>query len=242
MDNYKEKVLIVDDDLEILLFLGARLTNIGYKVFLASNGKDALVSFNKELPDLIILDIILPKLDGYEVCRKIRTYSQTPLFIITSLDSISDRTTGLELGANDYLIKPFSPKELEARIDSLLGLFNRPTNHFLKNPHKRIQIDNLIIDLSTKIIETKYSKIKLTSIEHTLLELLIANAGQKLSRSKILNNVWGYTPERYVDTRIVDVNISRLRAKIEADPVNPSLIITVRGIGYMFRDLLEKKI
>ena len=129
----------------------------------------------------------------------------------------------------------FSPKELEARIKSLL----RRSKHLVKNsssrPQKIVKIGNVIIDFNTRTIETKYSKVKLTGIEYSLLELLIDNPGKQLSRSKILNNVWGYTPERYVDTRIVDVHISRLRSKLELDPVNPELIITVRGIGYMFR-------
>ena len=235
MDVYKKKILIVDDDTEILLFLGSRLTNLGYKIFLASNGKDALTSFYKELPDLLIFDLILPKLDGYKVCRKIRAHSQVPMLIVTSLPNISDRITGLELGADDFVIKPFSPKELEARIKSLL----RRSKHLVKNsssrPQKIVKIGNVIIDFNTRTIETKYSKVKLTGIEYSLLELLIDNPGKQLSRSKILNNVWGYTPERYIDTRIIDVHISRLRSKLELDPVNPELIITVRGIGYMFR-------
>lgn len=229
------RILVIDQEIQICQLLKTRLSRLGYDVSLAYNGKDALAIFIKESPDLVILEILLPKLDGYSVFHKIREISQVPIITVTALTSNPVRILGLELGADEYIIKPFSPKELEARIKSLL----RRSKHLVKNssskPQKIVKIGNVIIDFNTRTIETKYSKVKLTGIEYSLLELLIDNAGKQLSRSKILNNVWGYTPERYVDTRIVDVHISRLRSKLELDPVNPELIITVRGIGYMFR-------
>ncbi len=235
MEVYNEKILVIDGDIGIRQILATRLTILGYKVFLSSNGKDALVSFNKEQPDLIILDLILPKIDGYDVCRTIRSNSQIPILIITSLANIADRISGLELGADDYITKPFSPKELEARIRCILHRSTQKAENPSRKLHKKFQIGNLVIDLNTRIISTKYSKTRLTFIENNLLELLIENAGHKLSRQDILSNVWGYTPERYVDTRIVDAHISRLRTKIKVDPTNPNLIITIRGIGYMFQ-------
>ncbi len=235
MEVYNEKILVIDGDIDIRQILATRLTILGYKVFLSSNGKDALVSFNKEQPDLIILDLILPKIDGYDVCRTIRSNSQIPILIITSLANIADRISGLELGADDYITKPFSPKELEARIRCILHRSTQKAENPSRKLHKKFQIGNLVIDLNTRIISTKYSKTRLTFIENNLLELLIENAGHKLSRQDILSNVWGYTPERYVDTRIVDAHISRLRTKIKVDPTNPNLIITIRGIGYMFQ-------
>tara|TARA_B100000780_G_C21083287_1_gene436330 strand:- start:659 stop:1372 length:714 start_codon:yes stop_codon:yes gene_type:complete len=235
VEVYNEKILVIDGDIGIRQILATRLTILGYKVFLSSNGKDALVSFNKEQPDLIILDLILPKIDGYDVCRTIRSNSQIPILIITSLANIADRISGLELGADDYITKPFSPKELEARIRCILHRSTQKAENPSRKLHKKFQIGNLVIDLNTRIISTKYSKTRLTFIENNLLELLIENAGHKLSRQDILSNVWGYTPERYVDTRIVDAHISRLRTKIKVDPTNPNLIITIRGIGYMFQ-------
>ena len=189
MEVYNEKILVIDSDIDIRQILATRLTILGYKVFLSSNGKDALVSFNKEQPDLIILDLILPKIDGYDVCRTIRSNSQIPILIITSLANIADRISGLELGADDYITKPFSPKELEARIRCILHRSTQKAENPSRKLHKKFQIGNLVIDLNTRIISTKYSKTRLTFIENNLLELLIENAGHKLSRQDILSNV-----------------------------------------------------
>jgi OmpR family response regulator RpaB len=229
------KILIADGEIEINQLLTTRLTSLGYKVFSVFNGNDALLSFNNERFDLIIIDIILPKLDGYEVCRRIRENSEVPILLLTTLNNISDRIVGLELGADDYLIKPFSPKELEARIRSLLRRSNNNIQRSAEKNKKVFQISNLLINMNTRVILKDNSEIKLSSIEYSILELLAENEGNHLSRTMILNNVWGYMPERSIDTRIVDVNISRLRSKIEKDPRNPDLIITVRGLGYMFQ-------
>ena len=178
---------------------------------------------------------MLPKLDGYEVCRQIRKKSQIPIIILTSLSNISNRILGLELGADDYVVKPFSPKELEVRITSAIRRSNLKTQTFIKNKKQILKISNMIIDRDGRKIIKNNLEIKPTNIEYNILELLIENAGKELSRAIILDNIWGYTPERYVDTRIVDVHISRLRAKIEDDPRNPDLILTARGIGYKFQ-------
>lgn len=235
MGVYNEKLLIVDSDESIRKVLATRLTTLGYKVLTASNGKDALHIFDKEDLDMVILDIVLPKLDGYEICQKLRRKSQIPIIILSSLNSMSDRILGLELGADDYIIKPFSPKELEVRIRSLL---RRTITYTQPRPQKKqysLSIGNLVIDLQKQQVFRNHFKINLTTIEFSLFELLLKNAGNQLSRSEILDNIWGYTPERDVDTRIVDVHISRLRSKLEEDPSNPDLIITIRGIGYMFQ-------
>jgi len=230
---YTEKILVVDSDDKLRHLLATRLVNLGYTVFLESTGHDALVTFNKEKPDIAILGLILPKLDGYEVCREIRKKSQLPIILLAALDNISDRITGLDLGADDYVIKPFSPKELEARIRSVLRRAD-----FQNQPKKRQKILNvgkLVIDIQRQQVFKNNLKIHLTAIEFSLLQLLLDNAGKRLSRKIILDNVWGYTPERDVDTRVVDVHISRLRSKIEEDPGNPDLILTVRGKGYLFQ-------
>lgn len=233
IDN--RKILVIDHEIEISQLLKTRLTFLGYEVSISSNGKDALTSFIKEAPDLVILEILLPKLDGYSVFRKIRENSQVPVIVLTASTTISDRIMGLELGVDDYIIKPFSIKELEARI---IALFRRSNTQFQKPPkkkQKKLQIGTLIIDMNDHLVSKDDKNINVTDIEYNLLEFLIENSGNKLSRATILENVWGYIPERYVDNRIVDVYISRLRSKIEENPSRPDLILTVRGTGYMFQ-------
>jgi OmpR family response regulator RpaB len=234
---YNEKILVVDDEVTIRHILETRLSIHGYNVILATNGEDALSIFRKEQPDLIILDIMLSKLDGYKVCNEIRKESQVPIIMLTALGDIIDRVTGLELGADDYVIKPFSLKELEARIRSVLRRTKIKSNPSIPKPHKYIlQIGKLRIDTNKRQVFKEKKRIKLTGMEFNLLELLINKAGEKLSRSIILDYIWGYTPERYLDTRVVDVHISRLRSKLEEDPSNPDLILTARGTGYMFQN------
>ena len=239
MEVFFEKILIVDNEIPIRQLLQARLSNLGYKVFLTSNGKDAIISFIKEQPDIIILDLILPKLDGYAVCRKIREQSDIPIIILTTLDNISDRVLELGLEVNDYVTKPFSPKELEFRIRSVLYNYNLQVNKSLTRK-KIFQINDLIVDMDKKVVSKTNRIIKLTETEFNLLELLIENAGNTLSRLTILENIWGYTPERYTDTRLIDVYISKLRLKIEENSRNPDLILTVRGVGYMFQSIIPR--
>lgn len=237
MKIYNEKILVVDDEVSIRQILETRLSIRGYEVILAANGEDALHLFRKEQPNLVILDIMLPKLDGYELCNEIRKESQVPIIMLTALGDIVDRVTGLELGADDYVMKPFSPKELEARIRSVLRrteIKNSPLSQSLNN--NIIQVGKLTIDKNKRQVFKEEKRIKLTGMEFNLLELLVNKAGERLSRSTILARVWGYTPERYLDNRVVDVHISRLRSKLEEDPSNPDLIITARGTGYMFQN------
>jgi OmpR family response regulator RpaB len=227
-------ILIVDSDINLSQLLSTRFTVLGYRVLLAFNGKDALFSFRKEQPDLVILDLLLPKLDGCEVCSRIRENSQIPIIILTALSNISDRITGLEFGADDYILKPFSLKELEARVRAVLRRSNPQVHKIANKKYNRFQIGNLIVDMHVGLVLKNNFKVNLTPTEYKILELLIENAGNKLSRTLILDNIWGYTPERYADIRIVDVHISRLRSKIEEDPSRPELILTERGIGYLF--------
>ena len=174
---------------------------------------------------------MLPKIDGYGVCRELRKESKVPIIMLTALGGISDRVTGLELGADDYVIKPFSPKELEARIRSVLRRTQKPVTQ--KANSEIFYMGNLKIDTLKRQVFKSNRRIKLTGTEFNLLELLINRAGERLTRTLILDKIWGYIPERYVDTRLVDVHISRLRSKLEEDPSNPDLILTARGTGYM---------
>ena len=237
MKIYNEKILVVDDEISIRQILETRLSIRGYEVILAANGEEALFLFKKEQPNLVILDVMLPKMDGYEVCSEISKDSQIPIIMLTALGDIVDRVMGLELGADDYVMKPFSPKELEARIRSVLRRTEMRSSFPSQNSNKNIlQIGKLLVDTNKRQVFKGKERIKLTGMEFNLLELLVSKAGERLSRATILDRVWGYTPERYLDTRVVDVHISRLRSKLEEDPSNPDLIITARGTGYMFQN------
>lgn len=241
MDSQKEKILIVDDETSIRRILETRLSMIGYDVISASDGEEALNAFRKEYPTLIVLDVMIPKLDGYGVCQELRKESDVPIIMLTALGDVSDRITGLELGADDYIIKPFSPKELEARIRSILRRINKMTINSSIPSSGIINIGFLKIDTNKKQVYKNNERVRLTGMEFSLLELLISKAGEPFSRAEILQEVWGYMPERHVDTRVVDVHISRLRAKLEDDPSNPDLILTARGTGYFFQKIIIKE-
>lgn len=236
-DNLEqEKILVVDDEASIRRILETRLKMVGYEVATAADGEEALELFSKFNPDLIILDVMMPKLDGYGVTREIRRSSDTPIIILTALGDVSERITGLELGADDYVIKPFSPKELEARVKAVLRrTTSRETTGTGKVTKNIITTGTLRIDINRRQVYRKNERIRLTGMEFSLLELLVSNSGQPFSRSEILQHVWSYPPDHRIDTRVVDVHISRLRSKLEVDPSNPELILTARGIGYMFQ-------
>nr|WDA98820.1 Ycf27 [Sciadococcus taiwanensis] len=235
----KEKILIVDDEASIRRILETRLSMIGYEVITAGDGEEAIDIFKLESPQLIVLDVMMPKLDGYGVCQEVRKDSDIPIIMLTALGDVADRITGLELGADDYVIKPFSPKELEARIRSVLRRSDRNINAPGIPSSGIINIGFLKVDINRRQVYKNNERIRLTGMEFSLLELLISRSGDPFSRAAILQEVWGYTPERHVDTRVVDVHISRLRAKLEDDPSNPDLILTARGTGYLFQRLTD---
>lgn len=233
----KQKILVVDDEASIRRILETRLGMIGYEIITAADGEEAVAMFNKHNPDLIVLDVMMPKLDGYGVTREVRRTSDVPIIILTALGDVSERITGLELGADDYVVKPFSPKELEARVKSVL---RRATNRETipqtgKVAKNVITTGSIKIDTARRQVFRKNERIRLTGMEFSLLELLVNNSGQAYSRNEILQHVWAYPADHRIDTRVVDVHISRLRSKLESDPANPELILTARGIGYMFQ-------
>ena len=233
----KQKILVVDDEASIRRILETRLKMAGYSVVTAEDGEEAVELFNRTNPDIVILDVMMPKMDGYGVTREIRRVSDVPIIILTALGDVSERITGLELGADDYVIKPFSPKELEARVKAVLRRtvtkdITVPTGKTTKNV---ITTGNIKIDTARRQVYRKNERIRLTGMEFSLLELLVNNSGTAYSRNEILQHVWAYPPDHRIDTRVVDVHISRLRSKLETDPANPELILTARGIGYMFQ-------
>jgi len=235
----RQLILVADDEASIRRILETRLKMVGYDVVVAEDGEEAVEVFNKENPDLVVLDVMMPKMDGYGVTREIRRTSDVPIIILTALGDVSERITGLELGADDYVIKPFSPKELEARVKAVL---RRTSDKAVVVPEggkaiakNVITTGNIKIDTARRQVYRKNERIRLTGMEFSLLELLVNNSGQAYSRNEILQHVWSYPADHRIDTRVVDVHISRLRSKLETDPTNPELILTARGIGYMFQ-------
>jgi OmpR family response regulator RpaB len=237
-----EKILIVDDEASIRRILETRFKMLGFDTATASDGEEALDIFNKFNPDIIVLDIMMPKMDGYGVTKEIRRQADTPIIILTALGDVAERITGLELGADDYVVKPFSPKELEARVKCILrrtGSKNgaATTQSAGKEQNNVVVVGNLKVDLNKRQVFKKNERVRLTGMEFSLLELLISNSGKPYSRSEILQHVWSYPADHRIDTRVVDVHISRLRSKLETDISNPELILTARGIGYMFQKI-----
>jgi len=235
VNDSKRKILIIENEANISSIISTRFLYLGYDVSLSTNGAEALIIFNQECPDLVIIDILLPKIDGYEVCRRIRKKSKVPIIILTALNKISNRIMGLKMGADDYITKPFSLTELELRVILKLRRSNPQKFKVIPNRQETFQFGNVVINTANKQVLKNNNQLTLTSIEFSLLELLIQNSGHELSRAEILNNIWGYTPARFVDTRLVDVHIYRLRLKIENTPSTPDFILTARGTGYFFQ-------
>jgi len=233
----KQTILLVDDDANIRRVLETRLTMFGYDVATASDGEEALALFQTVQPDVVVLDVMMPKMDGYGVIQALRQQSEVPILMLSARSEVKDRILGLELGADDYITKPFSPKELEARIRCVLRRTVGGTPAAAGSAPREIKIGQLMILPHKRQVFKAGERVKLTGMEFDLLEMLMAHSGQPLTRQEMLSKIWGYTPERHSDTRVVDVHISRLRNKIEDDPDNPELVITARGTGYLFQRL-----
>jgi len=226
-----EKILIVDDEKPIVDSIKYTLYKEGYDVVVAYDGEDALEKFKKENPDLIILDIMLPKLSGLEVCRIIRRTSNVPIIMLTAKGEDMDKVIGLELGADDYVSKPFSLRELVARIKAILRRTKLPVNS--SKAKEKLEFDDVVIDIKGRIVTKKGVQVELSPKEFDLLVTLAENEGRVMSREYLLSHVWG--EDFYGDDRTVDVHIRWLREKLEDDPSNPKYIQTVRGIGYILR-------
>jgi len=236
------KILIADDEANIRRILETRLTIANFEVFAANDGSQALELFQAIEPDLVVLDVMMPELDGFAVLERIRAQSEVPVIMLTALGDVADRITGLKLGADDYMVKPFSPKELEARIRSVLRRATQAQAQGVSagGTSNIIVIDDLQLDFNRRQAQRGDDRIRLTGMEFNLLELLISRSGEAISRLDMLDHVWGYRPERASDSRVVDVHIARLRGKLERDPLNPELILTARGMGYMFQRLNQR--
>ena len=224
----KKKILIVEDEQKIARFLELELKYEGYDVEIANNGREGFEKGKSVDVDLIILDLMLPGLSGIEVCRRLRQQSEVPIIMLTAKDDISDKVTGLDIGADDYMTKPFAVEELLARIRVLLKRRNVKINN-----DDSLIIGKLKLSKNNYKVEYDNENIELTKKEFELLEYLMRNKNIVLSREKILDNVWGY--DYFGDTNIIDVYIRYIRSKID-QKYNVNLIETVRGVGYIIRD------
>lgn len=231
------KILVVDDEKPIADILKFNLEKEGYEVVCAFDGDDAIELAEKENPDLILLDIMLPGKDGNEVCREIRKTKNMPIIMLTAKDSEIDKVLGLELGADDYVTKPFSNRELIARVKANLRRQQQVVDENVENK-KDISIGNLTIHPEAYSVSRNGEHIDLTHREFELFYYLARHIGQVMTREHLLETVWGY--DYFGDVRTVDVTVRRLREKIEEDPSNPLLIVTRRGVGYYLRSLDEE--
>lgn len=226
----EKKILIVDDEKPIVDVLKFNLEKDGYKTVEAYDGEQAVEMALMTKPDLIILDVMLPKMDGFTVCKKIRQKLTCPIIMLTAKDEIVDKIIGLELGADDYMTKPFSMRELAARVKANLRKHLLEETTPSKEEANTIKIKDLVLDLEKYVVIKKNTVIDLTMKEFEVVKLLASNPGQVFTREQILKNVWGY--DYYGDVRSVDVTIRRIREKIEDNTSDPKYIITKRGIGY----------
>ncbi len=232
-----ERILVVEDEISLQETLAYNLSKQGYTVETVGDGAAALDLARQSHPDLIILDIMLPGMDGFEVCRVLRQEMSTPILMLTARDDEIDRVVGLEVGADDYLTKPFSMRELLARVKALLRRVRILREEFGSTQPsppaaERLSFENLVLDLTRREVRLNDRPLALKPKEFDLLTFLAHHLGQVLSREFILEHVWGW--EYIGDSRTVDVHIRWLREKIEANPASPNRIITVRGAGYRF--------
>ena len=219
------RILAVEDDERIRTAVKLALEDEGWKVAEAATGEDALVHFQQEPADVVLIDIMLPGIDGFEVCRSIRRTSDVPIVMVTARADTHDVVAGLEAGADDYLTKPFAPKELSARIRALL---RRARTSEVSSPHLRF--GDLEIVPEEGVVRRNGRDVHLTKTEFRLLVELAQSPGRVFSREVLLERIWGYG--YFGDGRLVDVHVRRLRTKVESDPANPRHVVTVRGLGY----------
>ncbi|MEM1239863.1 MAG: response regulator [Cyanobacteria bacterium P01_H01_bin.26] len=232
VDKRQIVILIAEDEAHIRNALQRNLTKAGYDVILASDGEETMAQFRAYAVDLVVLDILMPKLDGLQVCQLIRQESDVPIIMATVLGSPSDRVAGLDLGATDYIVKPFSSRELIARIRSILRRLmpDKERSPILSNELEVLSVGDLVLYPQTRKVYEQSVHIRLTEIEFHILYLLAQTPGQIFTRENILRQVWGYTDKANLETKALDVHISRLRTKLGNRTVR---IMTIQGRGYM---------
>lgn len=235
-----KKILVVDDEKPISNIIKFNLTKEGFEVDTAYDGEEAVKKVNEIDPDLMILDLMLPKKDGLEVAREVRQTHDMPIIMVTAKDTEIDKVLGLEMGADDYVTKPFSNRELLARVKANLrrrDIVQKQADES-ENENKNITIGNLVIMPDAYIVEKDGQKIELTHREFELLHYLASHMGQVMTREHLLQTAWGY--DYFGDVRTVDVTVHRLREKIEDNPIQPKILVTRRGVGYYVKDPNEE--
>jgi DNA-binding response OmpR family regulator len=225
-------ILLVDDEESVQKLLTYPLERDGYRVVQARDGEEALSRFDAEEIDLVVLDVMLPKLDGLEVCRRLRATSAVPIVMLTARDDELDKVLGLELGADDYITKPFSIREFRSRVRALLRRASAP--RYEPRDEAAIEVEGLRIDPSRRAVEVGGRPVQLTYVEFELLRTLAERPGHVYSRRALLEALWGGSD--YREPRTIDVHVRHLREKLEPDPREPGYILTVRGVGYRFRE------
>ena len=225
------RILVVDDEPQIVDLLRSYLQRDGFTVEQAVDGEAALAAFARLRPDLVILDLMLPKVDGREVCRRIRDASHTPIIMLTARDEETDKLLGLELGADDYITKPFSPREVVARVRAVLRRGTREATDL-------VRAGDLTIDLRAHEVSLQGRRVELTPTEFRLLEILAGHPNQVFTRMQLIDRVQGHAFDGY--ERTVDAHVKNLRGKVEPDPRNPRYIMTVYGVGYKFQTATDR--
>jgi DNA-binding response OmpR family regulator len=233
MPDASPTILLVDDEDSVRKVLAFPLERDGYTVVQAADGQEALERFAAQPVDLVVLDIMLPRLDGLEVCKRLRATSQVPIIMLTARDDELDKVIGLELGADDYITKPFSIREFRSRVRALLRRA-RTTQVVAPSEEERIEHDGLVIDVPRRVVEVRGKPVQLTYVEFELLRTLAQHPGRVFSRRMLLEALWKSAD--YRDPRTIDVHVRHLREKLEDEPREPEYILTVRGVGYRFRD------
>lgn len=229
-----KKILVVDDEKPISDIIKFNLTKEGYDVYTAYDGEEAVEKVEEVVPDLIVLDLMLPKMDGLEVCREVRKTHDMPIIMVTAKDAEIDKVLGLELGADDYVTKPFSNRELVARVKANLRRHGNRAPQVEEEVSNDIEVGALVIHPDAYIVSKRGETIELTHREFELLHYLAKHLGQVMTREHLLQTVWGY--DYFGDVRTVDVTVRRLREKIEDKPSHPTWLITRRGVGYYLRN------
>ena len=227
------RILLVDDEQSVQTLLSYPLRKEGYDVVQATDGHQALARFDEETFDLVVLDLMLPKVDGLEVCRRLRSRSSVPIIMLTAKSEEIDKVVGLELGADDYITKPFSLREFSSRIKAALrrAEMSQPDDKVDEAP---LEVRDLRIDFPKRSVRLRGSEVELTFVEFEILAALARAPGRVFTRDMLLSRIWG--DAAYRDPRTIDVHIRHLREKIERDPKDPVYLFTVRGVGYRFRD------
>ena len=232
MSDHAVRILLVDDEQPIQKLLSYPLEKDGYEVVPAHDGQEALQAFDQQPFDLVVLDIMLPKVDGLEVCRQLRARSSVPIIMLTAKAEEIDKVLGLELGADDYITKPFSMREFRSRVRAALRRAEMGSQ--LDGDEEPLERGEMRIDFAKRTVELRGDPVQLTYVEFEILAVLAGHPGRVYTRDMLLDRIWGDSAFR--DQRTIDVHIRHLREKLESDPKNPGYLLTVRGVGYRFKD------